>query len=388
MANDALFMALAQAKARPSKALRAVEAGSQAAQDTLGGYMQGKQIGQQLDQYKLLATPLGSMYPDASQIPFGLSPNHTVKDLLTLAPAMENYVPSNLIRGAAGAYGASTTGGGSSSATSTTPAPTTGGTPQTPGMTLDVPAGGMGMKGFQNVVLPALKAGQEERQFQQRQGSEESRFQRGKAQQESEFERGHMSGAVEKIAPQLTTTGNIQDDINTLVPLFKGYQPIPFLGKAGASIASASGTSTFGGETAQRGKQIQQIAPALAAKVNYELNRRFNSGEAAMLQQQVIPNAGDNEQNAMQKIGNLQRLVSVMKNGDIQNIQMVASAIAGRPINPQPPVSTNPGQGQSPANSGSGDPEADAAIAKIQASSLNPQAKQMRINAVRARMGR
>jgi hypothetical protein len=31
------------------------------------------------------------------------------------------------------------------------------------------------------------------------------------------------------------------------------------------------------------------------AKVNYLLNKRFNSGEAAMLQAQVVPNASDDE---------------------------------------------------------------------------------------------
>lgn len=44
MASDALFLALSQALSQPSKSFRAVQAGGQAGQDILGGYMQGNQI--------------------------------------------------------------------------------------------------------------------------------------------------------------------------------------------------------------------------------------------------------------------------------------------------------------------------------------------------------
>ena len=138
----------------------------------------------------------------------------------------------------------------------------------------------------------------------------------------------------------------------------------------------------------QRGKQIQQIVPALSAKVNYLLNKRFNSGEAAMLQAQVVPNASDDEANASQKIGNLQRLVGVMQGGDVNALQMVANSIAGRPVQLGLPSSSNTASHtQSPSNSGTGDPEADAAIQRVTASGLNPQAKQQRINAIRSRAG-
>src|SRR4029077_14436892 len=150
--------------------------------------------------------------------------------------------------------------------------------------------GGMGMKGFQNIVLPALKAGQESRKFQQNQNRESTQFNTGQA---NEFQRQRnmiqaennrtMAGETAKIAASLTEAGTIQDDINALLPLYKGYSPVPFAGSTLANITAKSGSSTFGTPTMQAGKQINQIVPALPAKVNYLLNKRFNSGEAAML---------------------------------------------------------------------------------------------------------
>lgn len=418
MANDALFLALANAKAQPDRWARSVNAGAQAGQDILGGYLKGKEVKQQLDQYRLLQTPLGSMFPDPSTIPFGLSPEHTIKDLLTVAPALENYVPSSLIRGAAGAYGVDTSDNSAPApspnptpiAGSQNPAPNPGtvslnrvagdgsgnggaiapGTsPTVPpsGMRMNVPAGGMGMKGFQNIILPSLKAGQEERQFQQRQGAEESRFERGQNAEESRFQRGKMAGVAEEAAKDISQTGTIQDDINNLRTLFKGYNPVPFVGGAGARLAAASGSPTFGTRTMQQGNAIQQVAPGLGAKINYELTRRFSPGESELLMKNVAPSATDNEANATMKLNNLQRLVAVFQSGDQNKINMVATAIAGRPVTANIPTSSNQGQG-TPTNSSTGDPEADAAIQRIQSSNLNPQAKQLRINAVRARVGR
>jgi hypothetical protein len=418
--SDALLQALAQAEAQPSRPFRAVAQGAQAGQDIVGGYLQGKQIQQQLEQYRLLSTPLGSMYSDPSQIPFGLSPQHTVKDLLTLAPAMENYIPSSLIRGAAGAYGATTDtgpsggdGGGGASpvapiqgpATPPSPGGAQGGAvlaniqgtgagggsnmppPPAGGLNLQVPPGGMGMKSFQNVVLPALKAGQEERQFQERQGAEESRFQRGQSAEESRFGRGKMAGVAEEASKNLAQTGTIQDDIDNLRNLYRGYNPTPFLGGIGAHIAAASGAPQKFPSVMNQGAQIQQVAPALGAKINYELTHHFSPGESQLLMANVAPSATDNEANANMKLNNLQRLVQVFKSGDQASINMVASAIAGRPVTAQVPTSQGIGT-QAPPNSTTGDPEADAAIQRIQSSGLNPQAKQARIMAVRARSNR
>jgi hypothetical protein len=213
--------------------------------------------------------------------------------------------------------------------------------------TLNVPGGGMSMKGFQNVVLPALKAGQEGSQFQEGQAQRAQQFATAQANEDrrqrnmiaAENNRT-MAGETAKIAPSLTEAGTIQDDINALRPLFKGYQPVPFAGTALANLAAKSGSSGFGTQTMQTGKQIQQIVPALSAKVNYLLNKRFNAGEAAMLQANVVPNASDDEANATQKINNLQRLTAVMQGGDVNALGMVASSIAGRPVIPALPSSS------------------------------------------------
>lgn len=416
MASDRLFEMLAQAKAQPDRWSRDLTAGTNAGQDILGGVLQGKQIKQQLDQYKLLATPLGSMYSDPSQIPFGLSPSHTVKDLLTLAPAMENFAPANLMSGVAQQYGANVNppSGGPSMARQPTQAPPPtiasasmapiagaetanpaplGGTgnqsnpagppgtaelnadegtgagggnnvpPGTPtavvggGPGLNIPPGGMGMGAFQKVVIPALNAAREGRQFQQGQAQTQRNFDTSQANENQRQQNSiraennrTMAGETAKLAPSLTEAGTIQDDIASLVPLFKGYSPIPFAGTALSDLTAKSGSSTFGTPTMQTGKQIEQITPALSAKVNYLLNKRFNSGESAMLQAKVVPNASDDERNAMQKIGNLQRLVGVMQGGDINALQMVASSIAGRPVNPALPSSSG-APVQAPSNS-------------------------------------
>jgi hypothetical protein len=434
MANDRLFEMLAQAKAQPDRWARAVDTGAQAGQNIIGGYLSGKEIGQQLRQYKILNTPLGELFQDPSKIPFGLGPQHTVNDLRTVAGSLENWAPGDLISAIGTQYGANiapTEGSRVEAPPASTqaPAPTIASTSMVPipgaenpasppgttnlqnvqgtgggnsanlppgtSPTLNVPSGGMGMGAVQKLLIPALNAAREGRQFQQGQASENERARLSREQQHQQFIEAQqneknrtMAGETAKIAPSLTEAGTIQDDINALLPLYKGYSPIPFAGTTLANMAAKSGSSTFGTPTMQQGKQIQQIVPALAAKVNYLLNKRFNSGEAAMLQSQVVPNASDDEANAMQKIGNLRRFTAVMQGGDINALKMVAQSIAGQPVNPGLPSSGGTAPIQSPSNAGSGDPEADAAIQRIQSSGLNPQAKQARIMAVRARMGR
>lgn len=60
MANEGLFEALAQAEARPSKAYRAAISGADALKDTLGGYLQGRQINMQMQQPEALARLLNA----------------------------------------------------------------------------------------------------------------------------------------------------------------------------------------------------------------------------------------------------------------------------------------------------------------------------------------
>lgn len=387
MANDALFEKLAEAKSLPSHAYRTAMSALEIPGQALEGVQQGMQANQQIQQYKMLNTPLGQIWSDPSQIPYGLSPNHTVRDLMTIAPTMQNYVPSGFANTVVNAYGGGGGGPGPSQGqppsappplpsppqTPATPAPTPGAalltsaegaggdatgafapgtqtsvqSPKAGPPPIVVPPGGMSREAFQ-LLQPALKAGQDERNFQQNQQREAAQFSTG--QNNENIRQGRnitaegnrtMAGETSKIAPSITEAGTIQDDINTLRPLFKGYSPTPFLGTALANVTAKSGSSTFGTPTMQTGKQIEQITPALSAKVNYLLNKRFNQGESAMLQQQVVPNASDDEANATQKINNLQRLTAVMQGGDINALRMVASSIAGQPVTPILPSSQN-----------------------------------------------
>lgn len=76
MANDALFLALSQAKSQPSKALRAVQSGGQAAQDVLGGYMQGLGVRRQMAEYPLLiAQKKAAIFDNYSKLADAVGPD-------------------------------------------------------------------------------------------------------------------------------------------------------------------------------------------------------------------------------------------------------------------------------------------------------------------------
>lgn len=406
--GDQLFSLLAQSKGLPSHAFRAAEAAEAIPEQGLQGLQQGMEARQNIQQYKLLNTQLGDLFDDPTTIPYGLKSTNTVKDLMTIAPTMQNYIPAGFANSIAAGYGA---GGGQPSSgappqslptpspppqTPPTPSGTPGaaslaavggagggqggafapGTPtaiQAPAAPA-IPPGGISKTAFQ-LLEPSLKARQEQAMQNQRLLQEENNFQEGQANENTRAANNitagnnrAMAGETSKIAPSITEAGTINDDINALMPLYKGYSPIPFAGSAIASLAQKSGTTNLFGQTAQTGKQIQQIVPALSAKVNYLLNKRFNAGEAGMLQQQVVPNATDSEQSAMQKIGNLRRLTAVMQGGDINALQMVASSIAGKTVNPQLP-SSNP-QIPAPQNS-----NVQAAIQWAQANPNDPRAR-------------
>jgi hypothetical protein len=368
--SDALLEALSQAEAQPSRAYRAVSAGADAGKDILGGYMAGKGIQQQLQQYKTLNTRLGDVFPPDS-IPGGLTPDHTVGQLMQLAPILPytrspmadvigNELAGNAPTGQVPSPSVPPPPSGSSGPTQLASLQGTGGTPQPnigPSASPTTPApptGGAPFKGMSYMDLqrygPFLNDIRQGRQFQEGQANENQRAQLSRDQQhqqfldaqaaeESRFGRGHMATAAGEAAKNLGTTGTIQDDINTLRGLYKGYEPPAFIGGIGSAISAASGKPNYGTPWMQQGNQIGQVTPALGAKINYELTRRFSPGESQLLMKYVAPSPTDDEVNANRKLNNLQRLTSVFQSSDLNQISMTASAIAGQPIHAIIPTS-------------------------------------------------
>jgi hypothetical protein len=386
VASDALFLALSNALSQPSKSLRAVQSAGEAGQGIIGGYMQGKQLGQQLEQYKLLSTPLGSMYSDPSQIPFGLGPQHTVKDLLTIAPAMENYVPANVLGGAAKAFGANVSSGGAGGDGSgggtpppPSPSPAIAGSanpPQTPGATalgstegagaggganlppgtpdtiapssgpaLTLPPGGMSMKGFQNVVLPALKAGQEGRQFQQNQAGEESRFQRGKVQEANQFSTAQTNEKNRALAAQQdeftksinrTMSGfDALDQLNSLYDKIPPTQKGAYVGQ----ITKYGGTAA--GATSPELSTYNQARHAFIGNFAAALDPMGRQNQALLAQvESMTPKVEDDPRVASNKVAAMHQFLTSTVNRNYQGFNAAANQIGGDIQQPAIPPNT------------------------------------------------
>lgn len=397
MASDRLFEMLAQAKAQPDRWARAVNAGADAGNNIIGGILQGKQIGQQLEQYKLLNTPLGTMYSDPSQIPFGLSPNHTVKDLLTLAPAMENFAPANLMSGVAQEYGANVnspqgqpssvvrqptqapaptiastsmdpipgsenpaprpgtanlnadegTGAGASASVAPGASPTI---PQAPA--LNIPPGGMGMGAFKNLVIPALNAAREGRQFQQGQANENQRQQNSIAAENARFASGQNMAENQKQAELIKEyeTGNtsvmsaldaykqLDDAWNKVPPNQKG----PGLGTA-LTHAGDIASSAFP-EAVAYNKARLQLAGAITAGIDPKGRQGPSLLEKIL---QGIPTLGASNQTRNDLMGNIYNQTTSQANRNYQGYQAAAGSV-GRNVPPPNIPSQNT---QAPPNS-------------------------------------
>lgn len=105
MASDALFMALAQAKAQPDRWARSVNAAGQAGEDILGGYLKGAQIraGQQeaaLKPYEIWSKISDSAGPDVANSIFkqkGIPvPDMSGSDSLDHSAMRTQYTPDQL----------------------------------------------------------------------------------------------------------------------------------------------------------------------------------------------------------------------------------------------------------------------------------------------------
>lgn len=76
MANDALFQALAQARANPSRWYRDLKAGTGAANDIVGGYMQGLNLKRQMQSYPLeVAKQKATLFDNYSKLASEVGPD-------------------------------------------------------------------------------------------------------------------------------------------------------------------------------------------------------------------------------------------------------------------------------------------------------------------------
>lgn len=372
--NDRLFEMLAQARSQPSKALRAVQSAGQAGQDIIGGYMGGKEIGQQLRQYKILNTPLGELFQDPSQIPFGLGPQHTVNDLRMVASSLENYAPANLISGIASQYGGNVAPAGSSRPPTQAPAPTIASTSMAPipgaenpappsgtsalqdiqgagqgneanlppgtSPTLNVPAGGMGMGAVQKLLIPALNAAREGRQFHEGQrqtadiarlGREQShqQFLEDQAAQEARFRRGKVVEAASGQKEAVSNLGTIDTAVAGLKDALTKNVPSP-MSNIQANIAETAGTPTPYGISLGSGsaQKVNEAAATTRAALATEITRtgRYTPFVDQILNA-MVPTAKD--QNWQEKIGLINRFRAAVASGSQQNIDNAISAATG-----------------------------------------------------------
>ena len=406
--GDQLFSMLAQSKGLPSHAFRATEAALNIPGEGLEGLQTGMQAAQNIKQFQMLNTPLGQIWQDPSQIPYGLSPNHTVRDLMTIAPTMQNYIPSGFAQTVAGAYGANTGGGPASPnvpptpplppQTPATPSPTPGASDlaaaggagadsggafapgtqtsiQAPapaqGPAIQIPPGGISRNAME-LLQPALKANQEERLAQQRLQQEHGQFEQGQANEESRFQRGKNAEEAAKTGPELQTLGGVKQFISEIEPMIASNNPVPGLGNIGGQIYKTLGG--VGTPQMKRSAQINDTAAKLSAVLDKQLAGRFNENEANLLKQTMVPNGNDQPQYAMDKLNKLKAFVGTLEGGNAQAIRNVGSAVTGGQINPiaqtTPIAKSNVQAAIDWANAHPNDPRARAVLAKAQANGI------------------
>jgi hypothetical protein len=298
---------------------------------------------------------------------------------------MENFAPANLMSGVAGQYGANVTPPPGSNrvaapaptiastsmapiAGSENPAPPPGtsqlqdiqgtgagaqgivpqGTSSTIGNSgaspsITIPPGGMGMGAFQKVMIPALNAAREGRQFREGQANEESRFERGQNQshqqfldsqaaEEGRFKRGKIAEGASKIQPAIEEIGTIKKTIDDLRPLVATNVPFPGTGNVQASLSRRLG----GGGTPQMKNSlaIDDAGNTLAAILDKKLAGRFNKEEADALKKSMVPLANDQPKYGGEKLRKLDAFVATLDQGNEQAIRNMASAITGGTIDP------------------------------------------------------
>lgn len=381
MANEALFNALAVAKSQPSHAYRAAIDALDIPRQAIEGYESGLEAKQKIGQYKLLNTKLGDVF-GANPIPYNLSPDHTVKDLMTIAPAMKNYIPGDVIKGIASGYGANTGDSSPSSFPGATPAPAplpppppampspsptpgqgalaqaggdgsfSGGNiapgapiPQ-PGPVLKIPPGGMNDATFK-LVEPALKAAQQERLDRMRLNQEKSLHDQAQAAEESRFERGQdltRAGKEGELRKEYeTSTASTMSALDAYKQLDKAWKAIPERQK-GPGMGTAA--SYFGDvasgqfpEVVAYNKARKTLAGAIAAGID----PKGRQGPALLDKiQEGIPSLGQSEQTRGDLMGTLYDQVTSAANRNYEGYQAAAGSTGGSVPRPNIPPRSQP----------------------------------------------
>lgn len=348
--GDALFLALAQAKARPSKALRAVEAGGQAAQDTLGGYFQGKDYQQKISQYKTLNTRLGDIFPSDS-IPGGLTPDHTVGQLMQLAPILP-YTRSPIADSIANEMAGSPSIAGSANppvSSGTTALNTVQGAGTGNGANLPPgtsPTVSPSFKGMSYMDLqrygPLLNDIRQGRQFQQGQVNENTRAQLSREQsarqhQESlDAEAGRArAGVAEKTVPLLSASAQLEGSLNKLENINSSPDniSIPFTGNLGARYAEKVPSTTS--KWALNQKSAQSEADVAAGAIERAVEGRYNDEQMRRIRAAMIPTGNElGTPVATQKLNKFRVYVQQLKAGAIGQANAALDSIAGGSFNP------------------------------------------------------
>jgi hypothetical protein len=411
--SDALFLALAQARAQPSHALRAVESAGDAANDIIGGYMTGTKLQEELAKHKTLNTRLGDIFP-ADSIPGGLTPDHTVGQLMQLAPILpytRSPVADMIGNELAGNPQPSVPAqppqpptppsapGDPNEITDTSgidalrdnqpvppPIPGSANPPQSPGMTALQTAGGAGQgdqsnfppgtpttiaggggtpfKGMSYMDLqrygPFINDIRQGRQFQQGQANENERARLSREQAERNFqiaqanEKGRaIAGAEEKVAPGASATAQLEalEQGITTINSDPANKSIPFSGNLG---------SWYANKWALNQASADSIANVGAGAIEKLVEGRYNEQQKEAIQKALFPTGNElGTPRADQKLAQLHAYIAQAKAGNVGQVKAAIDAIAsGTATNPQtmvtPVASVLPsGQGSSGPTVGS-----------------------------------
>ncbi len=373
--GDALFMALANAKSQPSHALRAVESAGQAGSDIMGGYMSGKEMGQQLAKYRILNTKLGDIFQDPSTIPAGLTPDHTISDLMNMAPILP-YVRSDTTGQLMNELAGGNNQPPSTSAPAVPSAPIAGSAnPSVPpgttnlasiqgagaGLGANLPVGtsptiqapasprgpNFGKASLMDLqrYAPILNDIRQGRQFQQGQANENERAQLSRDQQERNFQEAQgneknraIAGQQDEFTKSVNRTMSGFDALNQLTSLYDKIPP----NQKGAYIGQA--TKFAGPMTGQQSPELatyNQARHAFIGNFAAALDPMGRQNQALLTQvESMTPKVEDDARVVANKVSAMHQFLQSTVDRNYQGFNAAAQNIGGQISRPVIPPNT------------------------------------------------